>query len=210
MSYPAPPWSLQGFAYFSLHAIEIEKARAFIPPDLEIVPIFPNYTAGGVYISSYRSGSVLEYNELIIAPALVRHRNHVGGWISHIYVDHEDSVRGGREIWGLPKEMAKFQWRDGEINISQQEHTLCNFSVRDLPLPIGPWWRPPLEGYCLSDVNGDRTKFNAKFSADITLISSHLEIPPESPFFKLKLDRCLATVRLTDLALTVFSPWKIA
>lgn len=206
MSYPPSPWDLKGIAFFSLHAIEIEKARPFIPPDLEIISFFPNYTLGSVYIVSYRSGSVLEYNELIIAPAFVRYRNQIGGWISHIYVDNEDSVRGGREIWGLPKEMAEFRWSEGEINISQQEHPLCNFSVRSLPIPLETWWRPSLEGTCLSHLNNNWISFNAKFKAKISIVASDIEIPVNSPFHDLKIGRSLVNARLDDLEFTALSP----
>jgi acetoacetate decarboxylase len=29
-------------------------------------------------------------------------------------VDNPDSVAGGREIWGLPKELAEFSWLGGD------------------------------------------------------------------------------------------------
>jgi acetoacetate decarboxylase len=210
MSYPTPPWHLQGIAYLSLHPIALCQARAFIPSDLQIIPIFPGYTLAGVYISSYRSGSVLEYNELIIAPAIVRYRNHIGGWISHIYVDNEDSIRGGREIWGLPKEMASFHWHNGEINISQQEHSLCNFSVRSHPLSIAPWGRPSLTGDCFSQLHNEIAKFKSKFTAKIHLVSTNLQIPPESPFSSLKIGHSLLSTRLDDLELAVEPPYIFA
>jgi acetoacetate decarboxylase len=210
MSYPAPPWHLQGIAYLSLHPIAIGQARTLIPPDLQIIPIFPGYTLAGVYISSYRTGSVLEYNELIIAPAIVRYRNHIGGWISHIYVDNEDSVRGGRGIWGLPKEMAGFHWRDGEINISQQEHPLCNFSVRSNPLSIASWGRPSLTGDCFSQLHNEIAKFKSKFKAKIHIVSTNLQIPLESPFSRLKIGHSLLSTRLDDLELAVEPPCILA
>jgi acetoacetate decarboxylase len=206
MPYPPSPWYLRGLAFFSLYAIEIETARPFIPLTLEIVSFYPNYTLGGVYIGNYKSGSTLEYSELIIAPAFVRYQNHIGGWVSHIYVDNEDSLRGGREIWGLPKEMAEFHWRDTEINISQQNRTLCNFSYRSPLFPLETWWRPSLEGTVLSRLEDNWLFFQGKFRGNMSLLSSQLEIPSESPFSALKLQRSLVTLRWQDLEFTARSP----
>jgi acetoacetate decarboxylase len=114
MTYPQAPWMLYGYAIQTVHLIDIEKARPLIPKELEIVSIWPGKTLGGVYISSYKSGSVLEYSELIVIPAVVSNSGKIGGWVSHIYVDNSDSVAGGREIWGLPKELAEFSWVKGE------------------------------------------------------------------------------------------------
>ncbi|HVF16551.1 MAG TPA: acetoacetate decarboxylase family protein, partial [Steroidobacteraceae bacterium] len=58
----------------------------------------------------YGAGSTLQYHELIVAPALVRLGWRMGAWISHIYVDSEMSMLAGREIWGLPKQLAAFHW----------------------------------------------------------------------------------------------------
>ena len=104
MNYPAAPWKLKGYALQTLNLIEVEKARNFVPPELEIVSVLPGKTLGGIYLSAYQSGSILEYNELIVVPGLVRYQNKTATWISHIYVDDEKSVAGGREIWGLPKD----------------------------------------------------------------------------------------------------------
>jgi hypothetical protein len=43
-----------------------------------------------------------------VIAGLVRSGRHVGGWISHIWVDSRQSVNGGRSIWKLPKELADF------------------------------------------------------------------------------------------------------
>ena len=65
-------------------------------------------------LASFGPGSVLEDDELIVAAALTQHAGRSGFRISHIYVDDADSVDGGREIWGLPKDLAQFTWERGE------------------------------------------------------------------------------------------------
>jgi hypothetical protein len=46
MSYPSAPWINKGFAYQSLHLIDLERVRAFVPSDLQIVSVLPGKTLG--------------------------------------------------------------------------------------------------------------------------------------------------------------------
>ena len=46
MSYPSAPWELKGYALQTVHLIDIEKARPFVPPDLEIISVWPGKTVG--------------------------------------------------------------------------------------------------------------------------------------------------------------------
>jgi len=143
MSYPSAPWKLQGYAIASLHLLNIDRVRHLIPSELEIISAWPGKTFGGVYLSYYGSGSVLEYNELIVIPALVAYRGTVGGWVSHIYVDNPDSVAGGREIWGLPKELAEFTWEnDNHVSVRQNHILVCSLNYKQ------PWfaWQQWLGG----------------------------------------------------------------
>ena len=103
MPYPPAPWKAKGFVVQTLRLIDVEKARRFVPSELEIVSVLPGKTLGSVYIADYGPGSALEYNELIVAPALTRRGRTIRFWISHIYVDNRDSMAGGREIWGCRK-----------------------------------------------------------------------------------------------------------
>ena len=53
-------------------------------------------------LANYTSGTLV-YRELIV----FSHATARGMVVSHIYVDDEQSLSGGREIWGLPKELAR-------------------------------------------------------------------------------------------------------
>lgn len=198
MPYPQAPWNLKGYAIQSLHLIDIEKARPFIPSELEIVSILPGKTLGVIYISSYQAGSVMEYNELIVAPGFARYQDKIGAWISHIYVDNPDSVAGGREIWGLPKEMAEFTWVKGNPNsviIRQENRQLCSFnysqSIFGLPLPLG--------GTVLSALGANFLLFQGELKSRIGLVSGKLEVPSESPFASLNLGQPWLTAYCDDL-----------
>ncbi len=203
--YPPSPWLLKGSATQTLHLVEIARARQFVPPHLEIVAVLPGKTIGSVYISEYRSGSILEYNELIVAPALVKNQGKIGGWISHIYVDNHDSVAGGREIWGLPKEMAEFVRGDRYTIVKQQNRTLCSSSVSN-NLLSGLKIQPEITGYCFGNLNGRLVSFGNDFKAKIRSIDSKLVVPPSSPFAQLDLAQPLLALELEDLNLVAGTP----
>jgi acetoacetate decarboxylase len=78
----------------------------------------------------------LEYSELIVIAGLVRYSGQIGGWVSHIYVDNADSVAGGRNIWGLPKELAEFIWEKNTSANSAFKNRLLVRQGRTNPVPV--------------------------------------------------------------------------
>jgi acetoacetate decarboxylase len=205
MTYPPSPWLLKGYATQLLHLVEIDLARQFVPSQLEIVAFLPGKTLGSIYLSEYQSGSILEYNELIVAPALVKNQEKIGGWISHIYVDSPDSVAGGREIWGLPKEIAEFVRGDRYTIVKQQDRTLCSLSVSN-NLLSGLNIQPEITGYCFGNLNGNLLYFGNDFKSKISCIDSKLVVPPSSPFAALDLSQPFLTLDLQNLNLVAGTP----
>ena len=203
MPYPQAPWTLQGYAIQTLHLVNIDRVRPLIPLELKILSVWPGKTLASVYLSNYRSGSVLEYSELIIAPGLVNYQSKIGAWISHIYVDNADSVAGGREIWGLSKEPAEFTWEQGErVTVHQENRKLCSLSYNRQSLA----WRQWLSASTFSAKGADLLIFPAAFESVLGLISSKLEIPAESPFSGIGLGQPWLTVRCEQMSLRVDAP----
>ncbi|MBW4511415.1 MAG: acetoacetate decarboxylase family protein [Scytonematopsis contorta HA4267-MV1] len=204
MVYPQAPWILKGYAVATLEFVDIEKVRFLIPKEFKIVSILPGKTIGCVYLSYYSSGSVLEYSELIVAPALVSYEGKVGGWVSHIYVDSADSVAGGREIWGLPKELAEFSWENNErVTVQQGNKKLCSLGYQKQSLTLRP---PQITVSGFSTMGTDLLMFPAKFSSSLGFVGSKLEIPAESPFAELALGKPFLTVGCQALGLSVDAP----
>jgi hypothetical protein len=211
MTYPQAPWTLQGYAIHSWQFLDVERVRPFIPPEFEIISILPGKTVGGVYVSHYGSGSVLEYDELIVTGGLVSDGSKFGAWISHIYVDNVDSVAGGREIWGLPKELAEFTWEpcdratsgyDHRLIVRQGERILCQWSYNspNFGLPL------PFSGDAFSTQYTSILRFNSRLKSSISLIGSQLQVPAESPFADLGVDRPWLTLYSNELDLEVAAP----
>ena len=188
MSYPPAPWVLKGFALQALQLVDSAKARSLIPAPLRVVPVLPGKTLGVVYVASYGPGSDLSYNELIVAPALTRYGRHIGFWISHIYVDHSDSAAGGREIWGLPKQLAQFTWQAGEpghVSVRQHEQVICTLHYgRRQRL-----WRQGLFVPALSMLGARLLWFKGTIRAQLGFGKGRVDVPPASPIAALSLTR---------------------
>ncbi len=203
MPYPQAPWTLQGYAIQTLHLVNIDQVRPLIPLELEIISVWPGKTLASVYLSHYGSGSVLEYSELIIAPAVVNYQSKIGGWVSHIYVDNADSVAGGREIWGLPKELAKFNWEQGKhVTVHQGNQKLCSLNYNQQSLA----WRQWLSASAFSAKGDNLLIFPAEVESVLGLISSKLEVPAESPFSEIGLGQPWLTVRCEQMSLRIDAP----
>lgn len=205
MTYPSAPWTLRGYAVQTVQLVDLAQARPFVPPDLVIVSVLPGRTLGGVYLSSYGPGSVLTYSELLVVPALTRYGRRLGFWISHIYVDHPDSRAGGREIWGLPKELAQFTWQAGEqshVMVRQGEQVLCT-------LHYGPQrrlWGQRISQPVYSMFEGNLVSYKGTLAAQMGLGKGRVDIPSESPFAALGLARAAYTVHYNDMTFVAHAP----
>lgn len=188
MPYPPPPWTLEGFALQTLHLLDVDQVRPLIPADLKILSVLPGKTLGGVYIASYQAGSTLRYNELIVFSGLIHQFSKWGGWISQIYVDHPDSMAGGREVWGLPKQMAQFHW-DGTKNISvqveQDQRSLCSIDCGWQ----SPHWPQSLSAPAFSLLGQKLLYFKGEANFNLHLAGLHLTVPPESSLHEVSLGR---------------------
>src|SRR5947199_10186677 len=127
---PRPPWVLHGSGISGLDLVPMDRCLDFLPSGVEPVAAFPKRTAAGFFLGRYGAGSTLEYSELIAVCALVRAAGRYGFWVSHIYVDHELSRAGGREFWGLPKELAVFAWTERGVMVRRDGKPLLDVSWR--------------------------------------------------------------------------------
>lgn len=205
MTYPPAPWRLKGCAVHALRLVDRTLARPFVPLDLDIVSLLPGKTLGGLFLSFYEQGSIQSCNELIVVPALTRHGRTLGFWISHIYVDHPDSLAGGRAIWGLPKEMAQFTWQMGNhshVLVRQDEQMLCT-------LHYGPqrhMWRQPFSLPVFSILAGDLIFYKGAFSARLGLGKGRVDLSPESPFAALGHAHSARILHYHDMTFVAHAP----
>lgn len=113
MTYPPEPWHLRGRMYVSVWALR-RAALPRLPAALAGV-VRPVTLAGFGLVGAawvvYEPGGVLHYRELLSA-LLVRAGLRPRVSITHIWVDSVASRDGGRELWGIPKELAVLEIDD--------------------------------------------------------------------------------------------------
>jgi len=103
---------------------------------METYPPAPWWSAGAMWIAPlsvggrrivlavvrYREGT-LSYNEVFFG-SVVRRGLRVGLSVHGIWVDSVASLWGGREIWGLPKQLATFTWRNRGLTMTAEDGRL--------------------------------------------------------------------------------------
>jgi acetoacetate decarboxylase len=206
--YPPPPWKLRGSALHAVHLVRREQAAASLPPPVRAVPVVPGRTPALLFLASYASGSTLRYHELIVAIA-ARCRASLGFWIAHIYVDEASSVAGGREIWGLPKQLASFDWdleSSGEVRVRQGERLLCALRCHPprLSLPL------PLYLPVLSRVQSRFCRFEGHGRSALSRSSASVQVPADCPFSTLGFQRSTSVFHHRALELAVGAPRPLA
>jgi hypothetical protein len=107
MTYPPQPWHLRGQLYLSIWAVP-RSALPTLPvePDARPLLLAGRALVGAAFVR-YEPGGVLQYRELLAA-VLVRQRRPRRPRVSimDIWVDSVASRDGGRELWGIPKDLA--------------------------------------------------------------------------------------------------------
>ncbi|HWD03166.1 MAG TPA: acetoacetate decarboxylase family protein [Amycolatopsis sp.] len=107
-AYPPEPWHLAGHARLSAWLVPAADLPA-LPEGAE-----PRVAAGRAAVFTawfdYRAPGQLAYHELLCATAI---RGGLAASITGIWVDSPSSRDGGRELWGIPKDLAAFEFTDG-------------------------------------------------------------------------------------------------
>jgi hypothetical protein len=111
VTYPEPPWRLAGRLLIAVAPLGADAAHAVVPAPLRAAPARLAVLVFGLYGEK----STLRYGELagVVGPVLAG--GLPGGVVTSIWVDDERSVAGGRELWGVPKELATLRWRPGRF-----------------------------------------------------------------------------------------------
>jgi hypothetical protein len=107
--YPPAPWALRGQLYFSVWMVPIERVQVGLDPAFELLSPAGRVCVAASFVD-YQEGSVLTYGELFGAVSVkVRGTHRYGFTVTHMWVDSERSLHGGRALWGMPKELARFE-----------------------------------------------------------------------------------------------------
>ena len=176
---------------FSQHLFPIDAVRPFVPAELKIIPVLPNRTIGFLCLAYYGPGSSVQYHELTVMSALVAYGWTWGLWVSHIYVDNEISQQGGREVFGLPKQMAQFDWeggRPGKARVLLEGRELISIAYGRPAFSINA----PIGGRAICVAPGNRVIFSThRLAASYGLTRMRIHVPADSELAALRFSRPL-------------------
>lgn len=134
VAYPPAPWRALGQYWAGLF-----RADRPVPlPDGLRHALGPRRLV--IALARYLEGP-LRYDELIVGAVAWRGAR-PGLWVHNIWVDSLASLAGGRAIWGLPKQLARFTWADDQVSIADDAGLIA---LLDAPKPtsmLPPLWSP--------------------------------------------------------------------
>jgi hypothetical protein len=208
-TYPPPPWRLEGWGVATFGLLDSAAAKGFVPAGARLVTIVPGKTVGGLLFLSYERGSLV-YRELNVVAGLARVGMRFAYLLARLYVDSSASLAGGREIWGVPKELATFGVGQSDglttIDVLNGTQRICRLRCTapgpGLRLPI------PLPSFGLRD--DAFLFFTGTLLARTSLIRASVEMPVEGPFAGLGLSRPLIALRCDNATIAVPAPRVIS
>ncbi|GAA3343528.1 acetoacetate decarboxylase family protein [Amorphoplanes nipponensis] len=208
--YPPQPWDLRGQLHLSVFAVPRADLPALPPPlaaAVRPIPFGGRALVGAAWVS-YEPGGVLEYRELLAA-VLVHERGRPRVSITRIWVDSVASRDGGRELWGIPKDLAELELRtapDGHLVAAastgpepgDRPAPIASAAVRRGPRLPGRWPTPLSVAQALA---GSVVRTPVRGRAGLRLGSATWRIEAGGPLGHLAGRRPLLTVTLTDFRL---------
>lgn len=136
------PWQLKGEGYLCLYRFSHDFLITEGAIAEQLQP-FLWMNIGMVMLVNYQESPVGPYGELLFLPGMFHYKGKYYWHISKIYVSSIDSVINGRENWGIPKELAQFDFKhinskSKQINVSINEQLVfsARFKDRLLGLPL--------------------------------------------------------------------------
>ncbi len=129
--FPAP-WELTGsgvIIFFPANKKRVLESGILSPEDAAAY----RGGIGAVMLVHYEKADCGPYDELLYIPGLFEHKGRNYQRITKIFVSSKVSVEWGRRNWAIPKELARFDWQQGErewhIDVKQPDSNASIYSV---------------------------------------------------------------------------------
>ena len=191
--YPAEPWDLRGQLHASAFLVPLHEVPVDVPSGCTPVRVGRFGVVGTAWVD-YGPGGVMQYRELM-ATLLVRKGARLMPTITHIWVDSSASLAGGRELWGIPKELATFDFAGSQFTARDDVGPLAHGTVERIVALPGRW----PSGFRVAQWLGGKPKFSPVHSRSaVELSRATFEADPSGPLAFLAGRTPIASFTLRD------------
>jgi hypothetical protein len=127
-NYPAP-WQLTGSGVVLVMRLSKSwKARFGLSDYKGLI--------ASLCLVNYQTSPVGPYYEILLIPGTLKNPKGKHLSISHIFVDSENSMKAGQKNWGIPKNLAEFDWQDDgksiQVDIKHEGHSFFTIKAKRL------------------------------------------------------------------------------
>ncbi len=126
-SYP-PPWDLEGEGFILPFWANEKKVFNWMSEQEQ-----KDFVGGlgAIMFVNYKSSNVGPYYELLFIPGDFQYKGEHYKKITKIYVSSQLSLQEGRKNWGIPKELAEFEWKSqGDVTFIKAWNETGSLSVQ--------------------------------------------------------------------------------
>ncbi|MGN6781476.1 MAG: acetoacetate decarboxylase family protein [Marmoricola sp.] len=195
-TYPPEPWDLSGSGQITVWGVAASDLPA-LPSGVRPATLAGRAVACTAFVD-YGEGSMLAYHELLAA-VVVREGRGLALCITDIWVDSPASRAGGRELWGIPKELADFSMSPGQSWASRADAPLADAWFRSSSLPAVPL--PVLRGRIVQERAGELLRTPLRTGGRVRPARARWDFAPGGPLCWLAGARPLASVRAEHFAM---------
>ena len=129
--YPPPPYQ-----YSHIRAIIVffqcppDAKQKYLPPELD-----SDKAMASIFIAEYPDTTLGPYNESSMLLSC-KHKKKMGFYVFNIYVDSDEALTAGREIWGYPKKFCEIKLSPIQENKVQGTLTRKGISILDIEVEL--------------------------------------------------------------------------
>ncbi len=175
MTHPPQPWDLAGSAHLTVWRTVAATVPA-LPEGVQLATVGRRGIVVTAFVDYSEDGD-MAYHELLAA-ALVRHGRGLALSITDIWVDSEVSRQGGRALWGIPKDLARF---DG-LTASSPDGPIASATfrpLRNVPSPALPV--PRLTSAVVQTLEGRTVASPVRAGGTVRIAGSEWTFPGAGP-----------------------------
>jgi hypothetical protein len=186
---------------FGVPVRELPPLSAVLRTTVRPVLVSGRALVGAAWVR-YEPGGTLHYRELLSA-VLVHERGRPRVSITDIWVDSVASRDGGRELWGIPKELAGFTLQPGRYGAVRAGSTIATAQIRSGRALPGRW---PV-AFSVAQALGDRVRRTpVRGRAGLRAARVRWRTDPDGPLGYLAGRTPVFSVAVTDFRLSFGAP----